>query len=56
LRRWIEALRNRLLPWRTVRETGIWRYQQHARTNARRAHRMSPHGHQPLDERWLNGA
>lgn len=42
-----------LFPWRTIRNTGAWLYQEHARTGARRALPIIGSGYQPLDMRWL---
>ena len=42
-----------LFPWRTVRNTGSWLYEEHARTGARRAFRIDGSGWSPLDVLWL---
>lgn len=43
------------LSWRTVRDNGVWIYQQNSRTGARRAIRHAGAGHQPVDAGWLQG-
>lgn len=38
--------------WRTVRDTGVWRYQEN-RATARRRVLPAGGGHQPVDRSWL---
>lgn len=42
-----------LFPWRTIRDNGVWLYQEHARTGARRALRVQGSCWSPLDVLWL---
>lgn len=49
--RWVRAL----FAWRTVRDRGVWRYQENRITGKRRAQRMQATGHQPVDRAWLEG-
>jgi hypothetical protein len=39
--------------WTTVRDTGVWLYQQNYRTGARRVRRAQPSGYQPVDQGWV---
>lgn len=43
-----------LFAWRTVEDTGVWRYQQNAVTGRRRLLRVGP-GLQPVARQWLEG-
>ena len=45
-------LTDALFPWREVRNTGGWRYEENVRTGQRRAIRIRRW--QPLDVAWLN--
>jgi hypothetical protein len=51
LPRWLRAL----FAWRTVRETGVYAYQQNDVTSDRRAIRLTHGCHSPLDREWLSG-
>ena len=39
--------------WKTVRDTGVWIYQENSRTHNRRAIHLRNSGHQPCDWDWL---
>jgi hypothetical protein len=43
-----------LFAWRTVRDSGVYLYQENAVTGARRAMRYNVGGAQPLDHDWLD--
>ncbi len=45
-----------LFPWRTVRDSGAWLYQEHSRTGERRALRIEGAGYSPVDWLWINRA
>lgn len=49
--RWLRSL----FAWRLVRVAGVWAYERNAVTDARRARRILPGGHSPLDRQWLEG-
>lgn len=42
-----------LFAWRTIRDHGMWRYQENGVTGARRALRIEDEAYAPLDVRWL---
>lgn len=39
--------------WRTLFETGVWRYQENAVTGRRRVLKIGA-GHQPINRNWLD--
>lgn len=41
--------------WKTVRDTGVFLYQENAVTGRRRVRRYRPDGYQPVNQRWLDG-
>ena len=41
--------------WRTVHDTGVWRYQENTATGRRRILRVNWNGYQPIDYSWLEG-
>ena len=51
------TLRDRIrswFAWRTVRDSGVWLYEENTVTGARRVSRIGG-GHQPQDLTWLSG-
>ncbi len=44
-----------LFAWRTVLDTGVWRYSENTVTGRRRIVRCSRSGWQPHDVDWLRG-
>lgn len=44
-----------IFPWRTVRDNGVWLYQEQSRTGERRAIHRHGAGYQPVNSVWLNG-
>ena len=42
--------------WRTVHDTGVWRYQENTATGRRRILRVNWNGYQPIDASWVEGA
>ncbi|GJE77228.1 hypothetical protein BGCPKDLD_3831 [Methylorubrum suomiense] len=47
--RWFKSL----FAWRTIRQMGVYAYQQNAVTGKRRAVRLTMGCHSPIDENWL---
>ena len=41
--------------WRTVHDTGVWRYQENTATGRRRILRVNFNGYQPIDASWVYG-
>ncbi len=48
--RWLRSI----FAWETVRDSGVWIYQENRLTDARRVIYVGP-GYQPLDDYWLKG-